>query len=209
MPGCSRSARPGLLEERRELVPHAHDAAGRVRGAEAVVGLVAVEPGLGVGLAAVGVQDEDLHILGRQVQARPLEQQPAGIDGVAGLILDAEAPADRRLAHFPAARDLHQLRRQLLAEVRFRGACGLRLRRRGRRRSRGRQGFVRLQQHHVLHPPALHALPQQAQAAARVQQIQAQHRQAQRRQPSRCPHVLAPSLYGMRGGRRLCRQDSA
>ena len=201
-------AQPGLFQQRRQFIPHAYDVALGVRCAIAVVGLVAVQPCLGVSLAAVGVQDQDLRSLGGQPDRRALQQHTARVHRIACLILDAQPSLDCGLPDLIAARALHQIH----AALRLRDRGRLRRRTQRGRREREKRGRLRhlrggalpgvRYQHHVFHPAIFDPLPQQGQSAVCHQHIHPQNQNAHQRQSFGCPHSTAPLhpiLYAHRG----------
>ena len=95
-----------VRQHRRNLVPHPHHVFGGVAGAAGAGGDVALPLRHGVGLAAVGVQDQHLGRVAGQLGGKAFRRQRGGIQRFVGAVLDAHAP------HHRVARgvgDLHRL----------------------------------------------------------------------------------------------------
>ena len=58
---------PRLLEKRRQFVTDTDNVVVRILGAVGVAGLIAVQPGRGVGFAGMGMDDENLGLTGWQL----------------------------------------------------------------------------------------------------------------------------------------------
>ena len=196
---------PRLLEDFRQLVADTHNIELRVLRPVGVAGLIAVQPRLGVGLAGVGVDDQDLRLPLGQAQPRPGGQDLRHIHPVGCSVVDAEAPLDRGLQDFAAVGGLllrgclrlfHRchLRQNLTFRLRHGRVC---------RRCRGhhaqqhrlrRGGRCLPDHHHILQPPFpqlfCRPVPQALCRPAYRQQVQRHGGAAHDRQFSCRLHVI-------------------